>query len=456
VAKQPQPTEKGMPSAPEAERAVLGSVLLNPKLLANITLTEHEFSLDANRRLYKRMRELEEDQEPLDLISVMNCLIRYGEVDAVGGATYITSLSDGLPIFPNIDNYIAIVREKATLRQIIFTSQHSMNQALSGEYKAEEILESTSKKLAQLEVNSGKAPQSLNPLQIMEEHGGLASFMQGAIDPGISFGFPQFDEYMLGLQEGCQYIIAGRTRMGKSAMAMNMAVSLAKRGIPVEFLSLEMTKEILLARALCGEAKVPLKAYIRKDLTSWQREQLKHAGNELAPLPLYIDDASDMTISDILQKVNRAVYERNCRVFFLDHASRVNWAGERGMRNMRDEYSGMTAVSWCCCVAARKHKISSVVLCQLSRPSDKKKADDPPQLHDLRASGAWEQDATAVAMIHRPEVFKPGDLELKGVADLYIRKSRNGSEGVAKLTFKSSWVTFSDEGKPETEPAEEE
>lgn len=439
----------------DAERFVLGSILLDQKLLSQVTLTPDDFALQKHRIILKRMLEIQEDGEHIDRVTVANALMRFGELEACDGITYLVSLDDGLPQIPNLSAYTKIVKDKATLRRIIFAAQNLQNRALVGEEEPDELLASASKTFSQLEVNSGKPPQSLNPQQIMEEHGGPVSFMQGAIDPGISFGFPQFDEYLLGLQEGCQYIIAGRTRMGKSSLAMNMAVSLAKRGITVEFLSLEMTKEMLLARALCGEAKVPLKAYIKKDLTSWQREQLAHAVSELAPLPLYIDDASDMTISDILQKVNRAVYERNCRVFFLDHASRVNWQGERGMRNIRDEYSGMTAVSWCCCIAARKHKISSVVLCQLSRPADKKKADDPPQLHDLRSSGGWEQDATGVAIIHRPEVFKPGDQEFKGVADIYIRKSRNGSEGVAKLTFKSSWTTFTDEGKPDIEPTEE-
>ena len=212
----------------------------------------------------------------------------------------------------------------------------------------------------------------------------------------------------------------------------------------------------MLARMLCSKARVPVKYYLKHELSADQNKAVTEAFPQVVSLPIYIDDSPGLTITGMVQAVNQAVTRHNIRVFMLDHIHRVNWSGDRTLK-IRNEYDGITLASWTSCLLVRQHTkaghpLSSLVLCQFSRPSDKKKADAPPTLEDLRITGALEQDATGVAMIHRTEQFKPGRPELRGKADLYIRKSRNGPTGKCDLEFKSSCVTFLDNGKlPSTE-----
>lgn len=445
-----RPENDGLPCNVDAERSVLGSILMKSSNLSKMGLIPSDFALTKNSKIFSRMQELEQEGEEINNITLANALMNRGELESVDGISYIISLSDGLPEIPNPESYARPVKEKSRLRQIIFASQHSINLAMTKSAKSADILGDITNRLSQLEIEAGRKTTSLSMEEIVFEAGGPTAFVDGAIDPGISFGFPQFDEELIGLQRGCQYIIAGYTSSGKSAIAGNIAVSLAKRGEPVEIFSLEMSREIYMARILCAEAKVPLKAYIRRDLTSWQRSAMHHAMMDVMALPIFIDDDPSITVSEIPTKVGLAVREHKARAFIMDHIHRVNWQGDQSLR-LGTEYAGVTAASWACALAVRKHNISSLVLCQLNRPSDKKREADPPTLSALRSTGALEQDATGVSMVHRPEMFDRARTELKGLAEIYHRKSRNGTNGVSTLRFQGSYMLFTDEGKTETQ-----
>src|SRR5580692_11029474 len=245
-------TEKGLPTNVDAERFVLGSILLDDALYIQAagTLEPDDFSLEKHRRIFKRMGELQERAEKIDRITVANELMKFNELEACDGLTYLVSLDDGLPQIPNLESYIRIVKDKAMLRRIIFASQHMMNRCLLGEEEPGEILagaEETILKLGDSRVKSGL----LNPAQILEEYeGGLSAFL----DPskrikGISTGFAKLDEMTGGMHGGDLIIIAARPSMGKTALALNIAQHVALRGQKtVAIFSLEMSKESLLTR----------------------------------------------------------------------------------------------------------------------------------------------------------------------------------------------------------------
>ena len=445
--------DKGLPCSVDAERAVLGCLLLDDSLVKEIDIGPDAFSLDTHRRILKHILSVYEEQKQADYVTVANSLVSTGEIESVGGLSYLTSLTEGLPEHTRITGYLGIVKEKAALRRLVFLGQHLANTALAQEFTSLKIVHDLEKAITKMEIGAEKSSfQSL--ADIVESYGGRKEFISHAVDPGVSFGFPQWDNLLVGLQPECQYIIAGRTSSGKSALAGNIAVSLAKRGIPVAILGLEMGRGITLARMLCSQAQAPIKYYLRQELTATQMMYVDHAMEEILGLPIYIDDDPHLTITDMAHKINRIVAEKKVRVVFLDHVHRVNWQGDKDLK-IRNEYEGITTASWTCCLLARQNKISTVVLCQLNRPPDKRKDDAPPTLNDLRSTGALEFDATGVLMLHRPELYDKTKTDYKGIAEAYVRKSRNGELGMVRMRFKGYCVTF-EEDEPGLVPPDEE
>jgi replicative DNA helicase len=231
----------------DAERFVLGSIMLDDSLYIQAAgeLEPDDFSLDKHRRIFRRMGELQERGEKIDRITIANELMKFNELDACDGITYLVSLDDGLPQIPNLDAYIRIVKDKAVLRRIVFASQHMMNRALLGEEEPDEILsgaEETLLKLGEARVKSGL----LDPGRILRDYeGGINAFL----DPskrikGISTGFAKFDELTGGLHGGDLCIVAARPSMGKTALALNIAQHVAlKLKQTVAIFSLEMSRE---------------------------------------------------------------------------------------------------------------------------------------------------------------------------------------------------------------------
>src|SRR5208282_465986 len=252
--------EKGLPTNLDAERFVLGSILLDDAMYVQAAgaLEADDFSLEKHRRIFRRMGELQDRGEKIDRVTIANELMKFNELEACDGLSYLVSLDDGLPHLPNLDSYIRIVKDKAILRRIITTSQSMMNRCLLGEDEPDEILagaEETLLRLGETRVKNGL----LSPQQIVEEYdGGINAFL----DPskrvkGISTGFTKYDEYTGGMHGGELLILAARPSMGKTALALNIAQHVAlKLKQTVAVFSLEMSRESLLTRMLCSAARV--------------------------------------------------------------------------------------------------------------------------------------------------------------------------------------------------------
>jgi replicative DNA helicase len=447
-------TEKGLPTNVDAERFVLGSILLDDSLYVQSagTLEPDDFSLEKHRRIFKRMGELQDRGERIDRITVANELMKFNELEACDGLTYLVSLDDGLPQIPNLDSYIRIVKDKAVLRRIIFASQHMMNRCLLGEEEPSEILagaEETLLKLGDSQVKSGL----INPAQILQEYeGGISAFL----DPskrikGISTGFAKLDEMTGGLHGGDLVIIAARPSMGKTALALNIAQHVALRlKQTVAIFSLEMSRESLLTRMLCAAARVDSQRFRAGFLSQEERRKLNHSLHELVEAPLYIDDTAGLNMMDMHAKLRRLQQEQKIGLVIVDYLQLMSSPGRQENRNQE-----VSALSRGMKLLGKELNVPMMVLSQLSRAVETRQGDHRPQLSDLRESGSIEQDADLVGFIFREEVYHREREDLRGLAELIVAKQRNGPIGTVNLVYLHAQTKFENRAEDTGELPEE-
>jgi replicative DNA helicase len=438
----PNAIEKGLPTNVDAERFVLGSILLDDAfyIQAAGTLEAGDFSLEKHRRIFKRMGNLHERGERIDRITVANELMKFNELESCDGLSYLVSLDDGLPQMPNVDSYVRLVKDAAVLRSIIFAAQHMMNRAAMAEEAPEEILagaEETLLKLGEAQVKTGL----LNPDQILQAYeGGISAFL----DPskrikGISTGFIKLDEMTSGLHGGDLFILAGRPSMGKTAFALNIAQHVAMRmKQTAAVFSLEMSKESLLTRMLCAAARVDSQRFRSGYLTQEERRKLNAALAELVESPLYIDDTAGLHLMDMHAKLRRLKSERGkIGLVVVDYLQLMSGRGRYENRNQE-----VSALSRGLKLLAKELNVPMLVLSQLSRAVETRQGDHRPQLSDLRESGSIEQDADLVGFVFREEVYNRDREDLKGLAELILAKQRNGPVGTVNLVFLHSQTKF--------------
>ncbi len=434
---------KGLPVNLDAERFVLGSILLDDSLFVQAAgaLEPDHFALEKHRRIFARMRELQERGLHIDRITLANELIRHDQLEAIDGLSYLISLDDGLPKISNIDAYIRIVREKALLRSIIFASQKLIDRCVIAADTPEEILagaEETLLGIGEGQANAGPA----SPAQILNDYAGGANAF---LDPnkrqkGLTTGFVKFDEMTGGLHPGELFILAARPAMGKTAMALNIAqhVACGRAPRPVAVFSLEMSKESLLTRMLCAASRVDSQKFRAGFLNKSEREKLAIAASDLTNAPLFIDDTAGLNLMDLHAKVRRLKAEHgDLALVVLDYLQLMSGHGryENRVQEISSLSRGLKLLS-------KELEVPILALSQLSRAPEMRQGDHRPQLSDLRESGSIEQDADLVAFIFREEVYKPDRQDLRGAAELLLSKQRNGPTGKMNLVYLKQWTTF--------------
>ena len=428
--------EKGLPANLDAERFVLGSILLDDSYFIQTAgaLQADDFSVEKHRRIFSRMAEIHERGEKVDRVTLANELMNHNQLEACDGLSYLVSLDDGLPQTFNIESYIRIVKDKAILRKIIFASQALMNRCIHAEEEPSQILagaEETLLKLGESQVKSGL----IGPAQIIDEYqGGLNAFL----DPskrikGISTGYTKLDEMTGGLHAGELIILAARPSMGKTALALNIAQHVAtKLDKTVAVFSLEMSKESLLTRMLCASARVDSQKFRSGYLNSEERQRLQLAASQLVRAPLFIDDTAGANLMDMHAKLRRLQAERKqpLGLVVVDYLQLMSGRGRFENRNQE-----ISAISRGFKLLSKELNVPMLVLSQLSRAPETRQGDHRPQLSDLRESGSIEQDADLVAFIFREEVYKRDREDLRGIAELLLSKQRNGPVGKIDLVF---------------------
>src|SRR5438034_4481084 len=433
-----------LPANIEAERSILGAILLDN--LAYSQAAEHlkadDFSLDSHRRIYSRMVDLAESSRPIDMITLIDELERHKDLQAIGDVAYVSSLLDGVPDRPSIEHYVKIVRDKALLRGLIHAANAAIARATEQSDPAEEILNDAEAAVFQLsEKRIGRGFVGVQEI-VKESFGSVDALLQrGQRITGLATHYTDLDEMTSGLQRADLVIIAARPSMGKTAFAMNIAENAAINDQKVVgMFSLEMSREALLLRLLCSRARVD--SHKMRTGSLWRDDMTKvvHAMEELAHAPIFIDDTPGIALSEMRAKSRRLQQSQGkLDLIIVDYLQLMSGGGRR-YENRTQEVS---AISRGLKALAKELAVPVVALSQLSRaPESRGAGDHRPQLADLRESGSIEQDADVVAFIFREEVYKPDEPELEGVAEIHIRKQRNGPTGTIRMAFLKSSTRF--------------
>jgi replicative DNA helicase len=433
-----------LPANVEAERSILGAILLDNHAFneAAENLKAEDFSLDSHRRIYSRMAELAEHARPIDLITLAEELSRSKELEAIGDVGYLSGLLDGVPDRPSIEHYIKIVRDKALLRGLIHAANGAIARAAEQADPAEEILNDAEAAIFQLsEKRIGRGFMSV-PEIVKESFGSIDALLQrGQRITGLETHYADLDEKTSGLQRSDLIIIAARPSMGKTALALNIAenVAVIDQKVVAVF-SLEMSREALLQRLLCSLARVDSHKFRTGSLWKDDLNKVQHAMEQLVDAPIFIDDTPGIALSEMRAKARRLKQSRGQLDLIIVDYLQLMSGGSRRYENRTQEVS---AISRGLKGLAKEMNVPLIALSQLSRaPESRGSSDHRPQLADLRESGSIEQDADVVGFIFREEVYKPDDPELDGIAELIIRKQRNGPTGTVKMAFLKGSTRF--------------
>ena len=435
-----QSLERTLPHNIDAEKSVLGAILVNNENYYRVleNLKPEDFYLDAHRVIYRKMVDLIEKSKAIDLITIQEELVRAAQLEAAGGITYLASLLDGVPHLVNIDHYIEFIREKSLLRQMVGVANKIMAESFDQAEPAEEILDRAEQSLFNLSekrMRSGFVSvkdMELPATQMLEK-----LYTEREMITGVATGFRDLDRLTSGLQPGDLVILAARPSMGKTALCLNIAQHVAlHKSLPVGMFSLEMSKEQLLMRMLCAEARVDAHkvrtGYLGKD----DFRKLIDALGHTTQAPMYIDDSSTLTVMETRAKCRRLKAEHGLSMIIVDYLQLMSGYGR--VENRTQEISG---ISRGLKALAKELNVPVIALSQLSRAPEQRQGDHKPQLSDLRESGSIEQDADLVMFIYREEVYKPSD-ENAGLAELLIAKQRNGPTGIVKLAFLREFTRF--------------
>ena len=450
---------KNMPQSLEAERAVLGAVLVNTSLFDQIAeiLKPHDFYLDHHQKIFSSMETLSSSSSPIDLITLTDELEKNNDLDTVGGATYIASMLDGIPSISNVEQYAHIIREKSLLRRLIHSTNEILISSYSNEHDASELVERAERAIFEISQDqvqrdfrkmSSITPEVIDQLEERYQN-------QMAIT-GVPSGFADLDEKTTGFQNSDLIIIAGRPAMGKTSLAMNMACNAAHKGKKIGIFSLEMSSTQLVARLLSSEAEVDSHRIRQGNLNQEDWNRVTNASAKLHDLPLFIDDTPGVSVVEMRSKCRRLKAEHGLDMVILDYLQLMSGSsfGNRGGRyeNRQNEIS---AISRSLKIMAKELEIPVIALSQLSRAPDQRKDDHRPQLSDLRESGSIEQDADVVLFVYRHDIYKrmekksgesssgpESEADMDGLAELIIGKQRNGPTGTVKLVFFDKYTRF--------------
>jgi len=436
--------QKGLPANLEAERYVLGAILLDSSAFLNVAnaIQPNDFSLQSHKLIFSRMQQLFDKSEKIDRVTVANELMRFNELEAVGGISYLVSLDDGLPQLYNLESYVKIVKDKAVLRHIIFTSQALIDRCVNGSDEPGDILASAEEQLMSLGEQQVSSDSLKTPREVIEGFdGGLNAFL----DPtkrvrGTSTGYLKLDEMTGGFRPGELIILAARPAMGKTALALNLGQYVAMNPAApkaVAVFSLEMSNESLLTRMICAQARVSQTKFREGYLNGDERRLLQKATIDLARAPIFIDDSSNITLMDIHAKLRRLSRDHELGLVIVDYLQLMSTPGRSENRTQE-----VSQLSRGLKLLSKELKCPFFVLSQLSRAPETRPGDHRPQLSDLRESGSIEQDADMVMFVFREEYYKREDASLHGKAELILAKQRNGPTGTVKLAFLHEFTKF--------------
>jgi replicative DNA helicase len=433
--------ERTLPHNLDAERSVLGAILVHNDAfnLAAQVIDSRDFYRDAHRRIFDKMVALNERNNAIDFVTLKEELSRAGELDEVGGPAYVASLADGVPRATNVEYYARIVKEKATLRNLIFAANKILTNAYEADQESDLVLDEAESAIFAVAEDRLKAGFISMRDLVKESFPKIEQlFEQKRLITGVPSGFVDLDEMTRGFQGGDLVIIAARPSMGKTSLVLNIAQYVAVQpGLSVGFFSLEMSKESLFLRLLTSEAQIDSHRLMSGAIGQKDYSRISHSLETLSAMKLHIDDTANIGVLEMRAKARRLAAEHGLSLLVVDYLQLMNARGRFENRTLE-----LAAISRSLKGLAKELKVPIVALSQLSRAPEAR-SDHRPQLSDLRESGALEQDADVVILIYRDDVYnKDPNNPDAGTAELILAKQRNGPTGMVRLAFLREQTRF--------------
>lgn len=440
MAKSDLPT-KVPPQNIEAEQSILGAILLDKNAILKVAdiLASDDFYRDDHKTIYESMLGLFEKRSPIDLVTLTNELETAKKLKEVGGAGYLSSLVNGVPSSAHIVKYAEIVRHKATLRRLIHASSEIIELGFNETDEIAAVLDKAESTI--FSVSQKFSSDNFVPIKsVLEESFDRIDQLhrnKGSVR-GVPTGFRDLDNLLSGLQPSDLIIIAARPSMGKTAFVLNVAENVAVRTkIPVGFFSLEQSREQIVDRLLCMQAGVDLYKLRTGQLNEDDFPRIGEAMGQLAEAPIFIDDTPMLSVMEIRAKARRLQMEHGLGLIIIDYLQLMEGRSGGGEQNRVQEVS---QISRALKGLGRELNVPVIALSQLSRAVEQRDK-KIPQLSDLRESGSIEQDADVVMFLYRDDYYNK-ETENKNIAEVLVRKHRNGPTGDVKLFFLSSQTKF--------------
>jgi replicative DNA helicase len=438
------------PQNVEAEQSVLGGILIENEAINKVMeiLTFDDFYRDAHRRIFNALISLSERDEPADLITLTNELRKIDQLDSIGGASYLASLIDSVPTAANIEYYAKIVKEKAILRKLIETSTDIITQSYEDRGDVEGFLDEAERAIFEISEKRVK-PSFYFIRDIVKESFKTIErlFEKKELVTGVPSGLKELDGLTAGFHPSDLIIVAGRPSMGKTALCLNLAQYAAiEKRIPVAIFSLEMSKEQLVIRMLCSEARVEGTRLRTGFLTESDWPKLTLAAGNLSDAPIFIDDSAAISVLELRAKSRRLKGDYGLGMLIIDYLQLM-----KGRTRVESRQQEISEISRSLKALAKELNIPVIAVSQLSRKTEERQG-MRPQLSDLRESGAIEQDADLILFLYRDEVYnRSEDNPNKGKAEVIIGKQRNGPIGKIEMAFLDKFTTFKElyKGEPE-------
>ncbi len=441
-----RPTGSGLRTPPynkEAEESVLGAILIS-KDAANVVLDKlsaEDFYVPAHQSIYEAVQVLYNSNQPIDAVTLTDQLRRQSELERIGGVRFVTELMDAVPVASRVEYYADIVEEASLRRRLMAAGGQVTDWAYQVDEEIDTVVDEAEQavlRVAERKIGDGLIAVSEHidaAIEKIEELGANTSEITG-----LATGFRDLDRKLSGLQESNLVVIAARPAMGKSALAMNIAANVSTRGGVVAIFSMEMGKEEIIQRLLCSVGRVDSMKLRAGQLDPREWQNVVRAAGKLFEAPIYVDDASNITLTDIRAKCRRLRRQKGLDLVVVDYLQLMQG---RGRENRQQE---IAEISRNLKTLARELDVPIIAVSQLNRSLEGRE-DKRPRLGDLRESGAIEQDADVVMFIYRHEYYYPEDTESKGKAEVIVAKHRAGSTGGVDMTFLAEFTLFSDIGR---------
>jgi replicative DNA helicase len=433
---------KRLPSNIQAERAVLGALLLNDEYIAQVaeSLVPYDFYHTPHQIIYQAILHLVQQLKRIDLVTLQDELEKKEHLAAIGGITYLIGLQEDIPVIGLLKQHTTIIKEKATLRELINSATGIISNCYTQDDSSiDAVLDDAEKTIFQ--ISNKRTTESFVQLNIwlkrtFQHLSDIKSHSKGIT--GISAGYKRLDELTSGFQKGDFIVLAGRPSMGKTAISLGMAAHAAAQGNTVGFFSLEMSAEQLSLRMLSSESGIAHHNIRNATITSDEWIELTTVAARLAEMKLFIDDTAMLSLMELRAKARKLKAEHNLHCLFIDYLQLIH-----SSKKHENRHQEVSEISRSLKALAKELQIPVIAMAQLSRAVDSR-MDKRPMLSDLRESGAIEQDADLIMFLYRDAVYNP-ETENQNQLELIISKQRNGPTGTVFLQWIRELTKFVDD-----------